>query len=174
MSDKLSHRRVGQDREGFKLIPGVQFGIYSQKDLIRGEKQAAASWGGGWLPSQPFGSFNASALFFSFRDTRQHVLLSLCQSGPWLKMMQGRVNTKEISQLVLNTRTGLPPSSTFLLISVFSIQCLSKCGIRVVGQQTRVKRCLCPPSLLAFLVLPLLLFSLLEQEDECRVKAHPL
>lgn len=47
MSDKLSHRRVGQDREGLKLIPGVQFGIYSQKDLIRGEKQAAASWGGG-------------------------------------------------------------------------------------------------------------------------------
>lgn len=173
MSDKLSHRRVGQDREGFKLIPGVQFGIYSQKDLIRGEKQAAASWGGdchlnrlALLMPRPF--------FSSFRDTRQHVLLSLCQSGPWLKMMQGRVNTKEISQLVLNTRTGLPPSSTFLLISVFSIPCLSKCGIRVVGQQTRVKRCLCPPSLLAFLVLPLLLFSLLEQEDECRVKAHPL
>lgn len=40
-------------------------------------------------------------------------------------MTQGRVKTKEISQLVLNTTTGLPLSSTFciilLSISVFTL-----------------------------------------------------
>lgn len=108
----------------------------------------------------------------------RHVLLSLCLFyAIRAEMMQGRVKTKEMSQLVLNTTTGLPLSSTFciILLSNLSLYFTSTCRIGVVASRhgcetSCLHRFLSRDSLLC-------IFRLLGQEDECRAEglhqAHP-
>lgn len=93
------------------------------------------------------------------------------------------MKTKENSQLVLNTTTGLPPSSTFFIFLLFICRhYTSPCNFQMQNlswwsRDTGVKHCvflfhLC----LLFLILSFeflsLIFCLLGQEDEWRVRGE--
>lgn len=106
--------------KGLKSFRGFDMWRYSQQGLIdSGLRGGKASRRG---RKQPKRVASRASLW----------LLSLCLFyAIRAEMMQGRVKTKEMSQLVLNTTTGLPLSSTFciILLSNLSLHFTSTCRV---------------------------------------------
>lgn len=123
---------------------------------------------------QRFGFFNASAFLLS-----GHSATRAAQFVPFYAIRSVTENDARQSEHERNFTISVKyynRLATIFRILLFSSSNLSLLYTSFPNAESEllVNRhvCLCPPSVLGFFFFPLL-FSLLEQEDECRVKAHP-